>query len=52
MGHDPNTLFVSGYPGRDAERRGELDPTVPFLQKPWRMTELLGLVRNLLDREC
>ena len=42
-------LFTSGYAG-DAEERGALDPTLPFLQKPWDVDELLHRVRGLLDR--
>jgi CheY-like chemotaxis protein len=41
-------LFTSGYAGAG---RGEdpLDPTLPFLPKPWTRADLLARVRRLLD---
>lgn len=42
-------LFTSGYAG-DAEDEGSLDPSLPFLHKPWDVDELLHRVRGLLDR--
>jgi len=41
-------LFTSGYAGPG---RGEdpLDPTLPFLPKPWTSADLLGRVRQTLD---
>ncbi|MGH7529539.1 MAG: PAS domain S-box protein [Gemmatimonadales bacterium] len=40
-------LFTSGY----ASARGEqpLDPTLPFIAKPWNGATLLGRVREVLD---
>ncbi|UCF40061.1 MAG: PAS domain S-box protein [Gemmatimonadota bacterium] len=42
-------LFTSGYAG-DADEESSLDPSLPFLQKPWDVDELLHRVRGLLDR--
>jgi len=41
-------LFTSGYAGAG---RGEdpLDPSLPFLPKPWTSADLLARVRQLLD---
>ena len=40
-------LFTSGYAsGRDAE---PLDPSLPFLPKPWTSADLLARVRQVLD---
>src|SRR6266542_3665066 len=41
-------LFTSGYAGAG---RGEdaLDPTLPFLPKPWTSADLLARVRQVLD---
>jgi len=42
-------LFTSGYAGAG---RGEdpLDPTLPFLPKPWTSADLLARVRQVLDK--
>jgi FixJ family two-component response regulator len=42
-------LLASGYPGRQAPAGTELDPSVPFIKKPWRMGKLLDKVREVLD---
>jgi CheY-like chemotaxis protein len=42
-------LFTSGYAG-DADDNGSLDPSLPFVHKPWDVDELLHRVRGLLDR--
>jgi DNA-binding response OmpR family regulator len=42
-------LFTSGYSARDMCQGGELEPELPFLQKPWLLTELLGRIRDLLN---
>jgi len=38
-------LFTSGYTGRDEP----LDPSLPFLPKPWTSADLLARVRQTLD---
>lgn len=43
-------LFMSGHPSIEhARESGGLDPSVPFLQKPWRLPELVARVRAMLD---
>ena len=46
---DPPVLFMSGYPARTVRARSELDPSLPFLQKPWTVDELAAAVRRTLD---
>ncbi|HEV2751849.1 MAG TPA: PAS domain S-box protein [Gemmatimonadales bacterium] len=41
-------LFASGY--SDPDRATSPDPSVPLLRKPWTGTDLLGKVREILDR--
>jgi nitrogen-specific signal transduction histidine kinase len=43
-------LFTSGYTARDNQETRALDPGLPFLAKPWTITELLRRVREVLDR--
>jgi CheY-like chemotaxis protein len=42
-------IVVSGYAGREAQDRQRLDPSVPFIQKPWLLTDLLTQVRRSID---
>lgn len=42
-------LFTSGYTARDLKACGDLEPGVPFLHKPWTVTELVTRVREVLD---
>jgi CheY-like chemotaxis protein len=42
-------LFISGYSGEAVSQRGELPEGTAFLSKPFRLEELLRLVRELLD---
>ncbi len=46
---DPQVLFTSGYPARTVQRSTSLDPTLPFLAKPWTVAELMRSVREVLD---
>ncbi len=48
--HTVPFLFASGY--ADGDRAAGLDPSVPLLHKPWTTSDLLGRVRELLDREA
>ncbi len=41
-------LYMSGYP-EHVVREGILDPTAPFLEKPFTSTGLLQYVRTALD---
>lgn len=45
---DPRVLFMSGYPARTVRARSQMDPTIPFLQKPWTVDELGAAVRSAL----
>jgi CheY-like chemotaxis protein len=47
-GHTTPFLFASGY--SDPVRAASLDPSVPLLQKPWTEPDLLGRIREILDR--
>ena len=42
-------IFMSGYTGSTAARRGDLDPEIPFLAKPFHLDALSRLVRSQLD---
>ena len=44
-------ILASGYTGRDLVQRDMVDPSVPFVQKPWNLKDLLATVRSVLDRE-
>jgi len=41
-------LFMSGFPARRIVDEGELDPTAPFIQKPFTSEQLTRKVRQLL----
>jgi two-component system, cell cycle sensor histidine kinase and response regulator CckA len=43
------TLYVSGYTANAIARRGVIDPTVPFLEKPFTPGSLASRVREVLD---
>ncbi|MFW6200038.1 MAG: ATP-binding protein [Gemmatimonadota bacterium] len=47
----PKFLFMSGYPASNLRDRISLDPTLPFLPKPWTVEELLKAVREVLNSE-
>lgn len=42
-------LFMSGYDDDTIADQGTLDPTFAFLHKPFRIAELVGKVRTVLD---
>jgi nitrogen-specific signal transduction histidine kinase len=48
-GLSPRILFTSGYTARDVHDRMPLEPDLPFLAKPWSITDLLRRVREVLD---
>ena len=41
-------VFMSGYVSADMRESEQLDPTVPFLEKPWTVEELVRVVREFL----
>jgi two-component system cell cycle sensor histidine kinase/response regulator CckA len=41
-------IFMSGYVGTEMRESEHLDPSVPFLQKPWDVEDLVQLVGKLL----
>jgi len=47
-GRDVPFLFASGY--SDPDRAMSPDPSTPLLRKPWTGADLLGKVRDILDR--
>jgi PAS domain S-box-containing protein len=51
QGRTPKILFTSGYTDRDVQHSGPLDPSVPFLHKPWTVSELLEKIRDVLDKK-
>jgi len=48
-GSPPKVLFTSGYTAGDFRTSGALDPSLPFLHKPWSVSEMLQKVREVLD---
>ena len=49
-GFSPRVLLTSGYSAREIGEQVQLDPTIPFLAKPWTGADLLRKVRQALDR--
>ena len=47
---DTRFIFMSGHAAGQLETVGDVDPTVPFLNKPWTVTELVTQVRETLDQ--
>ncbi|MDX1567243.1 MAG: ATP-binding protein [Longimicrobiales bacterium] len=47
----PRFLFMSGYPASNLRDRISLDPSLPFLPKPWTVEELLTAVRDVLNSD-
>lgn len=43
------TLFLSGYAARDVKERAALEPHLPFVAKPWILSDLLLRIRKVLD---
>ena len=41
-------LFTSGCTAQNIEERNSLDPQLPFLPKPWTLTDLVTSVRDVL----
>jgi two-component system, cell cycle sensor histidine kinase and response regulator CckA len=41
-------VFMSGYVGTDMREEERLDPSVPFLEKPWDIDDLTRVVAELL----
>ncbi|HEU5261857.1 MAG TPA: PAS domain S-box protein [Gemmatimonadales bacterium] len=48
-GAAPRFLFASGYPDPAGRGGAPLDPSLPFLHKPWTASDLLARVRDVLD---
>ncbi len=42
-------LFASGYTQRDLGAIGDIDPALPFIHKPWTLSNFLRRVREVLD---
>ena len=49
---DIKVLFTSGYAENSIVHNGELDPSVTFVNKPYRRAELLEKVRHILDQRA
>jgi CheY-like chemotaxis protein len=47
-GQQVPVVFMSGYVSADMRESERLDPTVPFLEKPWTVEELARVVREFL----
>ena len=47
---DLRVLYVSGYTDDEIVHRGQLDPGVEFLQKPFTAADLSRRVREVIDR--
>jgi FixJ family two-component response regulator len=50
-GRRMRVLFTSGYAEREATGSESLDQALPFVMKPWTVTEFLSAIRDALDRE-
>jgi CheY-like chemotaxis protein len=50
-GKDPRILFTSGYSVDDVKAGSGFLRDVPFLHKPWTLTDLFLRVRQVLDHE-
>ncbi len=50
-GVDVPFLFASGYTAGDVEETAQLDPGLPFLAKPWTLSELAQRIRQVLDAD-
>ena len=49
-GKNVRVLFTSGYTARDVQETKALDPGLPFLAKPWTISDFLRRVREVLDQ--
>ncbi len=45
----PKVIYISGYVDDAMASHGHLDPSIPFIQKPFSADDLLGKVRQALD---
>ena len=52
LGKTIKFLFTSGYVGRESRSKMALDPSVPFLPKPWTVPDLITRVRAILDERA
>ncbi len=43
-------LYMSGYNENPIFQRADMDPNIPFIQKPFSLEKLLGKVREILDQ--
>jgi CheY-like chemotaxis protein len=50
-GKNVPVLFTSGYAPREASEAERLDPSLPFVAKPWTVEQLLEKVREVLTPE-
>jgi CheY-like chemotaxis protein len=48
----PRVLFMSGYPAHTVRTSAGLDPTLPFIQKPWTVDDFARAVRSTLDADA
>ena len=44
-------ILTSGYSGEEVSEREKADARVPFVRKPWVLTELLTAIQDTLDSE-
>ncbi|UCG85864.1 MAG: PAS domain S-box protein [Gemmatimonadota bacterium] len=49
-GTPPKILFTSGYADRDVSESGGIGPDLPFINKPWTVSDLLTKIREVLDK--
>jgi FixJ family two-component response regulator len=45
----PKVIYISGYVDDAVISHGHLDPSIPFIEKPFSADDLLGKVRQALD---
>jgi len=51
-GNDVKFILTSGYTAEEVYESAAFEPVVPFLNKPWSLTELAQCVRDVLDEDA
>jgi CheY-like chemotaxis protein len=49
LNHSLRVLYMSGYGGDAVVAARDLDPRIPFIQKPFAPEDLIGKIRDVLD---
>jgi two-component system, cell cycle sensor histidine kinase and response regulator CckA len=51
-GEQVKFILTSGYSAEEVHESASFNPSVPFLHKPWLLTDLLQCVRDVLDEDA